>query len=49
MYRVIVNIQLEYEFDVKTEIEAITEAENVELPANYVEDSFEIDRVERVS
>lgn len=38
-YTVIVNVNLEYEFDTKTAQEAYIESQNVELPVNYVEDS----------
>ncbi len=41
-YQVIVNINLEYDFKAKNEDEAETMAQNVELPKEYVEDSFEI-------
>jgi hypothetical protein len=37
-----INIQLEYNFNVSTFEDAVIEAENVELPSNYVENSFEI-------
>lgn len=39
---VIVNINIEIPTNAKTEKEAIIEAENYELPKEYVEDSFEI-------
>ena len=42
MKTVIVNVNLEYAFDVETDEEAKIEAQNVELPAEYVCDSFEI-------
>ena len=44
-FKVIVNVNLEYDFEVVSVIEAITEAENVELPKEYVEDSFEIVKI----
>lgn len=44
-FKVIVNVNLEYDFNVETEEEAITKAENVELPKEYVSDSFEIVKV----
>lgn len=44
-FKVIVNVNLEYEFEVENEEEAIVEAENVELPKEYVSDSFEIVKV----
>jgi len=42
MKTVIVNINLEYVFDVATDEEAEKEANNVELPSGYISDSFEI-------
>ena len=45
MKKVIVNINIEIPTKAKTEEEAITEAENYELPGEYVEDSFEIVKV----
>ena len=44
-YIVIVNVNLEYNFDAKNPDEAIEMAENVELPKEYVEDSFDIVKV----
>ncbi len=44
-YKVVVKVNLEYVFDVENEEEAVVEAENVELPNEYVEDSFEIVKV----
>jgi len=41
-YSVIVNINLEYIVEAKTEEEVEDYVENVELPEQYVEDSFEI-------
>jgi hypothetical protein len=41
-YTVIVNCNLEYTFKVKSPEEAKEMAENVELPKEYVTDSFEI-------
>ena len=48
-YRVVWQIHLEKDFDVNSEEEAIIEAENVDCQhdGNYVEDSFEIVKVER--
>ena len=42
---VIANINIEIPTDAKTHDEAIMEAENYELPPEYVEDSFEIVKV----
>jgi hypothetical protein len=42
---VIVNVNLQYEFNVKSDAEAIIKVSNVELPKEYVEDSFEIVKV----
>lgn len=42
MKTVIINVNLEYEFDVETEEAARLEAQNVELPKEYVCDSFEL-------
>ncbi len=42
MAKVRIQIQLEYDFEVNTADEARTCAENVELPSEYVEDTFEI-------
>lgn len=39
-YTVIVNINLEYEFEANNASEAYDMAQNVELPANYVDDSY---------
>lgn len=36
-YTVIVNVNLEYEFDTKTAQEAYIESQHTELPVNYVE------------
>ena len=47
-YQVIVSIRLEYEVNATDIEEAIIEVENVELPGNYVEDSFEIDVVKEL-
>ncbi len=44
-FKVIVNVNLEYDFNVENEEEARTEVENVELPDSYVSDSFEIVKV----
>jgi hypothetical protein len=44
-YTIIVNVNLEYHCKVETEEEAIEYAENVELPSEYVSDSFEIVKV----
>ena len=45
MKTVIVNVNLEYSFNVATDEEAITLMENIELPPQYLEDSFEIVKV----
>lgn len=45
MKTVIINVNLEYQFDVATDEQAEVEAQNVELPKEYVEDSFEIVKV----
>jgi len=42
---VIVNVNLEYTFEAENADEAINQAENIELPKEYVEDSFEIVKV----
>jgi len=42
---VIVNVNLEYTFEAKNADDAIEQAENVELPKQYVEDSFEAVKV----
>lgn len=42
---VIANINIEIPTDARTDDEAIIEAENFELPEEYVEDSFEIVKV----
>ena len=42
---VIVNVNLQYEFDVDTDEKAIEAVENVELPKEYVEDSFELVKI----
>jgi len=44
-YTVIVNCNLEYTFKVGSPEEAKIEAEDVELPKEYVTDSFEIVKV----
>ena len=46
-YRVIISVQLAYNFDVKNEEEAIIEVKNIELPSGYVEDSFKLIKVEK--
>ncbi len=45
MAKVTIQIKLEYDFEVNTANQARTCAENVELPSEYVEDSFEIIQV----
>ncbi|KKM28201.1 hypothetical protein LCGC14_1567000 [marine sediment metagenome] len=45
MKTVIVNVNLEYAFDVETEEQAILQAQEVELPAEYVSDSFNISTI----
>ena len=42
---VIVNVNLEYTFDAESAKDAIEQVESIELPAPYVEDSFEIVKV----
>ena len=44
-YSVIINVNLEYICNVKNEEEARIFAENVELPKEYLEDSFEIVKI----
>jgi hypothetical protein len=44
-YSVIVNVNLEYIVTAKDEEEAKEIVENVELPKEYVEDSFEIVKI----
>ena len=41
-YGVIVNIALNYIFEAKNPEDAILQAENIELPPQYIEDSFEL-------
>ncbi len=45
MKTVIVNVNLEYAFNVVTDEEAEKQAQEVELPSEYVLDSFEIVKV----
>ena len=45
MKKVIVNINIEIPSNAKTDDEAIIEAENYELPKEYVEESFEVVKV----
>lgn len=45
MKTVIVNVNLEYAFDVLSDEEAELEAQNIELPAEYVTGSFEIVKI----
>jgi len=45
MKTVIVNVNLEYCFDVDTVADAKVDAQNVELPKEYVMDSFEIIKI----
>ena len=45
MKTVIVNVNLEYCFDVDTDEDAKVDAQNVELPKEYVMDSFEIIKI----
>ena len=45
MAKVRIKIELEYELKAKTRKAAITAAENVELPKEYVEDSFVIVKI----
>lgn len=44
-YSVIVNVNLEYLVTAKTETEAEKLVENIELPKEYVEGSFEISQI----
>ena len=44
-FKVIVNVNLEYEFDALNEQDAIVQVKNVELPDSYVEDSFKVVKV----
>jgi hypothetical protein len=44
-YSVIVNVNLEYIFKAKNEEEAKVKVENVELPGEYVTDSFELVKI----
>jgi len=48
-YRVVWSIELEKEFEVASEAEAIIETENIDYQhdGSYVEDSFDIVKVER--
>lgn len=45
MKTVIVNVNLEYQFDVQTDEEAEELVQNIELPPQYVEDSFDIVKI----
>ncbi len=45
MKTVIVNVNLEYAFDVTNDEQAELQAQEVELPPEYVSDSFEIVKV----
>ncbi len=47
-YSVIVNVNLEYIFEVKNKQEAVIKAENVELPKEYISNSFEIVKVKKI-
>ena len=42
---VIVNVNLEYSFDVDTDEEATEMVKNVVLPKQYIEDSFELVKI----
>lgn len=44
-YTVVVKVKLAYEFDTKTAQEAYIESQHVELPANYVEWSWDTAKV----
>jgi len=44
-YRIIVNVNLEYEVNAESEQEAEDQLLDVELPKEYVEDSFEIVKI----
>jgi len=48
-YSVIVNVNLEYVFDVKNKHEARIEAESVELPKEYISNSFEIVKIKKIT
>jgi hypothetical protein len=39
-YTVIVNVNLEYQFDVESAAEASMQMQDTELPENYIGDSF---------
>jgi len=45
MKKVIINVNLEYSFDVETDKEARIAVKNVELPKGYVEDSFKLVKI----
>ncbi len=45
MKTVIVNVNLEYAFDVETDEQAVLQAQEVELPSEYVSDSFQISTI----
>ena len=47
-YSVIIKINLEYVFDVDSKEDAKVEAENVELPDNYFDNSFDIVQIVKV-
>jgi len=44
-YTVIMNVNLEYTFDVNNEEEALEKAMDVELPDSYVDESYELVKV----
>ena len=48
-YLVIVNVNLQYEFEVNTPEDAEVMVENIELPPEYVEDSLELVKTLEVS
>jgi len=47
-YKAVISIQLEYEILATDTEEVIAELENVLLPHRYVEDSFEIEKIEEI-
>ncbi len=44
-YTVIINCNLEYEIEAKDESEAEALAQEIELPPQYVEDSYEVTKI----
>lgn len=45
-YVAIVSIDIEFTFDANSKEEALSIVENVDLPGNYVEDSFKISKLQ---